>query len=344
MPALSHSADDHARQLRDLVASGRCQDALDYYRSEPGASDWPPEAQLTAATAAMRVGDAAAAEAFAAAALEGFGPRADQDGRMRSLNLLGAASFESGQLAEAADRFTGALRLAEQLGDALFTARTLNNLASLAHLRGAADEALGLYRRALLAYQRIGDRRGAAETWHNLGLTFRDLGDLTQAEAATVQAVRHAEVAGDGCLLALALSGQGELEIATGRFEVAERTLARAEALASEGGDDPCVGEVGRLRALAALRRGAYAEARAEADRALSLAMRCRSALLQAECASLAALAARAMGNTADAGRLRDEALDVFARLSAGRFIERFEALWSAGSGPAAAGRAPAPA
>lgn len=343
MSARLRSAEEHSRQLRDLVASGQCQEALDYYRGESGAGEWPPEAQLAAATAAMRVGDAADAEKLAAAALEGFVARADVDGRMRSLNLLGAAAFESGQLHEAAERFTGALRLAEQLGDALFTARTLNNLASLAHLRGAADEALALYRRALLAYQRIGDRRGAAETYHNLGLTFRELGDLAQAETATAQAVRHAEVTEDKCLIALALSGQGELEIATGRFEVAERTLARAEALATEGGDDPCVGEVGRLRALAALRRGSYAEARAEADRALTLAVRCQSALLQAECASLAALAARALGNVAEAGRLRDEALDVFARLSARPFIDRFEALWTAGTAPVTAAT-PAPA
>jgi tetratricopeptide (TPR) repeat protein len=342
MSSRPRSPDDHSRQLRDLVTAGRCQDALDYYHGDGGSAEWPAEAQLAAATAAMRVGDAAAAEELARVALDRFGARADQDGRMRALNLLGAALFEAGRLDDAAERFTGALRLAEQLRDTLFTARTLNNLASLAHLRGAADEALGLYRRALLAYQRIGDRRGAAETYHNLGLTFRELGDLPQAEAATAQAVRHADVTGDGCLLALALSGQGELEIAAGRYEVAERTLARAESLAAEGGDDPCIGEVGRLRALAALRRGAWAEARAEADRALTLAVRCQSALLQAECAALAALAARAMGNAGDAKVLREEALDVFARLSAKHFIDRFDALWAAGE--VGLGRAPAPA
>ena len=103
--------------------------------------------------------------------------RADDDGHMRSSNLLGVIAFEQGFLDQAHQSFTVALAIARALKDTLMTARVCNNLASLADLRGSVQDALTLYRSALLSYQRLGDRRGTAESYHNLGIVFRQMGD-----------------------------------------------------------------------------------------------------------------------------------------------------------------------
>jgi hypothetical protein len=60
------------------------------------------------------------------------------------------------------------------------------------------------------------------------------LGAWREAEAAADQAVRHAELAGDAEMLALALMGGVELEVERGDLPLADGRLARAAALARE--------------------------------------------------------------------------------------------------------------
>ena len=71
----------------------------------PAAEARRSEALLLAATASMRLGEVARAGELAAEAAEGFRLRADQDGRLRALNLLGAVAFEQGALDDAVSRF-----------------------------------------------------------------------------------------------------------------------------------------------------------------------------------------------------------------------------------------------
>lgn len=321
---------DPARELRELMAAGRFRDALELHaRTDADAVRRRPEVQLLAATAATRVGDLAAGGMLAAESLERFRQRADHDGRARAVNLLGAIAFERGDL-EAAERcFTEALELAHTSDNPLLAAHASNNLASVADLQGRRHEALGLFRSALLSYQRLGDRRGTAQTQHNLGLAYRQLGDLAEADSAVSEAVRHAEVDGTPSLVALAMSGRAEVAIANGELGVAARELDRAAALAREGGDEIGVAEVDRLRALVELRRGDWAASLEHALRAHQVAERFGSLLLQAESAAVAALALRAAGRAEDAEHRRREALDAFDRLGAADLVARFDEEWS---------------
>ncbi len=315
--------------LRALVAGGRFREALARHRGAAGDPDAArPEAVLLAATAALRTGDVGTALGLGEAALEQFARRADQDGRMRAANLLGAIAFEQGRLGDAEAAFGDALRIARDLGDTLMAARASNNLASVAHLRGRPDLALSLYRAALLDYQRLGDRRGAAETYHNLGLCFRQLGELDDAEAATEQALRHAEAVREAGLLALAVSGRAELALERQAFDVATGELARAGTMARDAGDELGEVEVQRLVALLALRQGDAARAAREAEVAREAAARQGSALLAAECAAVAALACRRLGQAAQAELRRAEALAGFERLGATGLAARFEEEW----------------
>ncbi len=207
-------------------------------------------------------------------------------------------------------------------------ARASNNLASAVHLRGDLAGALGLYRSALLGFQRVGDRHYIAETYHNLGLTFRQAAEWREAENASAQAVRHAEVVGDLALMALAMTGRAELRIHLGEVAQAFHELERAARLAEEAGDEIGGAEIGRIRALAALRQRDYGAAAKEAETALSVATRFGSLLLAGECAA-AAHAHRGLGRAELAERRREEALEGFRKLGAVRLLERFEAEWS---------------
>ena len=326
------AADTLLPTLRALLSSGRFGEALEQHRRvEHAPAARHPEAQLLAATAALRIGDLDTAERLATLALEQFTRRADGDGRMRSANLLGALHFERGQLEVAERNFTEARRLARTLDDTLLGARASNNLASVAHLRGQPELALMLYREALLGYQRLGDRRGTAETYHNLGLSFRQIAAWNDAEAATTQALRHAEIVGERSLLALAIMGRAELELGRGRYDIARRELARAAAMADAANDELGRAEAQRLMALLALRVGNAEAAMDEAERGRATARALGSALLAAECAAVAALALQRLGFREGARERRAEAMAGFERLGASALAARLETEWREG-------------
>ena len=319
---------DLVATLRALLGAGRYRDVVSSWLAAPTAEARRSEALLLVATASMRLGDVVQAGQLAEESAEGFRLRADQDGRLRALNLLGAVAFERGALDDAASRFEMARALARQLGDTLFDAHAANNLASVAHLRGDAVTALSLYRAALLGYQRLGDRRGIAQTYHNLGLAFRELGAWQDADEATVQALRHARMVEDAALAALAVTGRAELDVARGALDVAVRELDRASELAVQAGDQIGIAEIGRVRALVALQRNDARAALSEARAAGTMAESQGSALLVAECAAAEALALRRLAQRDEAEASRQRAIDGFARLGAAGLLERFGKEW----------------
>jgi tetratricopeptide (TPR) repeat protein len=313
------------------VREGRFSEALDWYRRTLEApAGRRPDAQLLAATSATRLGEFAMAEALADEALAQFRARGDADGRMRSLNLLGVIRFERGRLGEAEESFAEALDLASGLGDSLTAARVCNNLASAIHLRGRPDAAVGLYRGALLGYQRLGDRRGTAEAYHNLGLMYRQLGEWRNAEDATGEALRHAEVVGERGLLALATTGRAELMVEREHLAQAWRELERAGRWAAEAGDEVGGADVERVRALAAYKAGDLEDAIVHAETARTTALAFDSAILAAECSAVLALALKRLGRSAEAEHRRAEAEAGFSSLGALRLLERLADDWRA--------------
>jgi tetratricopeptide (TPR) repeat protein len=323
------SSDDLTGPLRELMRAGRFTEALAAFRTLPPAvTSRRPDALLLGATAATRLGELVSAEELADAAHEQFRLRGDVDGRLRSLNLLGVIYFERGRMQESERVLSEALGLANQLGDSLLAARANNNLASALHLRGRPDEALGLYRGALLAYQRLGDRRGAAESYHNLGLIFRQLGDWRNAEDATDNAMRHAELVGERGLLALATTGRAELMVERDQLGQASRELDRAEEWAQAAGDEIGTVEVLRVRALAALRARDYEAAFEQAESARAAALERGTALLAAECAAISALALQAQGRRNEALARKTQAEDGFRALNAVSLLERLARDW----------------
>ncbi len=316
---------DPLTHLRTLLDEGRFREAVAWRRGAEPMLSGRPEGRLMAATAAMRAGEVDLSRMDATAALEEFSARADQDGRMRCHNLLGAIAFEQGKVAEARTAFATGLSLAEELGDALVVARASNNLASVAHLHGRAEEALSLYRTALLAYQRLGDRRGAAETYHNLTVTFRDMGLWPDALDAVTEAVRHAELVAEPWLQSLVLAGKAELHLVMNDTDLAAQVVERAATLAEKAGDRVGIGEAHRLRALIALARDDAKTALTEAEAGLAIGSGVGSALLEGECAAAAARACRALGQDEAFQQYKETAEERFTALGATRFLADFQ-------------------
>jgi hypothetical protein len=320
---------DTDRPLRELLTAGRFREVLETYRALPeSGTRQRPEVELIAATAATRLGEYTVGVALAESALQRFRSRADADGRMRATNLLGAIAFEHGRLDDASRAFAEALDLARQLGDTLMAAHASNNLASVAHLGNRPDEALSLFRTALLSYQRLGDRRGTAQTYHNLGLSFRQTSDWLDAEDSALQAMRIASQVGEGSLMALTVTGRAETHLARGELELAARDLERATELARTADDELGILDAGRLGAWLALANGKPAQAYDLAESARRKAQSLDSLQLRGECAAVAAIAARALGRTADAEARKAEALEIFARLGAERLRQDLERHW----------------
>jgi tetratricopeptide (TPR) repeat protein len=328
-------ADEPARALRMLLAAHRFDEALDLYRDPENIGlRERPEATYLAATAAVRLGRDGLGEELANDAHLRFHARADEDGRMRTANLLGAIEWKRGHLRDAERHFGEALQLAQRLDDGVLSARAANNLGLVAHLQGETTASLRLFRTALLSFQRLGDRRGTAETYHNLGLAFRQLQEWTEAENAVLQASRHAELLGDRSLNALVTIGRAELDLDRGELEVADATLDRAAQLARDAKDEVLKADTRRLRALLGLRRATIETAYADAEVAYRAASTLENALLLADCAATLALVLRRLSMPVHAERRRVEALRGYLALGAKTLRERFDALWAIGDEP----------
>lgn len=321
---------DPARELRQLVATGRFREAVETYRTtEDRAWRSLPEVQLLAATGATRLGDFELAQPLADAAAVTYRRGADRPGRMRATNLLGALAWEQGAVGAAESHFGEALALAHELADSLMAARAANNLATLAHMGNRAETALSLYRTALVTYQRIGDRQGLIETYHNLGIVFRQSAQLAPALEANDNAVRLAEATGEAGLIAPALVGLADAHIATGDTQLAVREATRAQELARQAEDPLVVAEASRILARAMLALDDLERALTAASEARRIATEYRSRLLEAEATATLALVTRAMGREADALTMRAAALAIFDELQAAGYLAEFEREWN---------------
>ena len=312
---------DPIRDLRALLAQGRYQDVLARYPVSERQRE--PALTLGVATAATRLGQLAAGENLAGAALGEFRARADDDGRMRTLNLLGAIMFERGRLADAGRYWAEALDIGRALGDTQLVARASNNLASALDLEGRTEVARSRYREALLAYQRMADRRGLAETCYNLAIVCRLEGDLEGAEDFGAEAVRHADVVGDAVLLALMTVGRAETMLERREFALAAEALDRAGRLAREAADELGQADVLRVRAERWLRVGEPGRALDAARAGRQIAAGHQSALLEGECAAIEARAAARLGRVDGVATARALAERIFTELGATLHLDR---------------------
>lgn len=323
---LADAPDELTRRVRELVAAGAWPDVV---RLLDGVSrgEASSELLLLRAEALTRVGDARSARTWLYEIIPTLIGRGDRASHRRALNLLGAACFYLGELAEASDAFAAALEMASEEDDLLIFARATNNLGMIANLRGHHESALGHYRLAVPTYQRLGQRRGIAESYHNIAITYRDLGALAEADEYERRAMDYA---GDGIaprVAAMGMIGRAEIALRRGDPQLARGTSERAAAELERLHDPVNEADARRLVATAAAALGRFDEAEGVFERALSIARSGGHALIEAETLRDRAWARSSRGERAGARRDAEAAVALFERLGATSEVGRLRAL-----------------
>jgi tetratricopeptide (TPR) repeat protein len=318
-----------ASGLQALVDAGRFRDALDCYHRVK--RDATTDDLLLAATAAGHLGELDLGVSLAAEVHDECSARRDLVGVMRSAHLLGGFAFERGRLGDAEAYFFESSRLAESSRNDLQAAKSANNLASVAHLSGRTADAVRLYNRALAAFTRLRDDAGAAEAGHNLALVHREAGHFSAAADTIETALTHAQRTSDRGLVALVLSGRAELSLERGDLHEASETLAEARPHAVAGADAPAIAELDRLLGRVAMSRGQILEAYEYGLKAWAVAGMQGNALLEAECASLCALALKGLERMTEGHGFFIRAQSRFVSLGNVYRAQRLAREWASG-------------
>jgi tetratricopeptide (TPR) repeat protein len=323
---LADAPDDLTSRARELVVAGAWPDVVRLLH-DLSSREAASELLLLRAEALTRIGDARAARAWSYEIIPTLIARGDRASHRRALNLLGASCFYLGELAEASDAFAAALEMASEEDDLLIFARATNNLGMIENLRGHHESALGHYRLAVPTYQRLGQRRGLAESYHNIAITYRDLGELSEADEFERRAMDYA---GDGVaprVAAMGMIGRAEIALRRGDPQLARGTSERAAAELERLHDPVNEADARRLVATAAAALGRFDEAEGEFERALSIARSGGHALIEAETLRDRARARTTRGERAGARRDAEAAVALFERLGAGAEVDALRAL-----------------
>ncbi len=234
-----------------------------------------------------------------------------------ALDSLGEVDLDLGLLEEAAEHLNRALDLHHQTGSRYGEAYTLNALAALRRDLGLDPEALESAHASLSLASEIGDRRTQAEACNTLGSIHRDRGRLEEAldhyqralDLARDAGIRYAEA---GALIGLAVTYQRGRQ----HRQAIDHAL-RALAQARRAGYRVLEGHAHTALAAAHLDRGAYEDAVEHGRRALAIQARSGHRLGRARSLVVFGHALRHTGNAVGATAHLQEALTLFAGISA---------------------------
>ena len=279
------------------------------------------------AEALMRVGRERAACEWLRSIVPVLLAEGDRANHRRALNLLGVGSFFLGELDEASVALDAALDLASQEDDILLIARATNNLGMIANLRGAHESALGHYRLAVPAYQRLGQRRGLAESYHNIAITYRDIGELDEADEYERRAMDYAAAGVAPRVAAMGLIGRAEVALRRGDPQFARGTAQRAAAELNELQDPMNEADAHRLVGTAATAMRRFADADAAFAQALAIAHERGHTLIEAETRRDRARSVFARGDHTSAATEAAAAVLLFEKLGATSEVEALRPL-----------------
>jgi tetratricopeptide (TPR) repeat protein len=325
-PSAAH-LDDVLERARALSHAGAWSDVVALLEPTVPFLVASGDLRVLYAEALMRVGRERAACEWLRMIVPSLLARGDRANHRRALNLLGVGSFFLGDLDEAGGALNAALDLASQEDDLLLIARTTNNLGMIANLRGEHEAALGHYRLAVPAYQRLGQRRGLAESYHNIAITYRDLGELDEADEYERRAMDYAAAGVAPRVAAMGLIGRAEVALRRGDPQFARGTAQRAAEELNALEDPMNEADAHRLVGTAAAAMGRFADAEAAFDRALSIARARGHTLIEAETLRDRARGLSARGAPDQARPDAVAAIALFEKLGATSEVEALRTL-----------------
>src|SRR4051812_18694493 len=196
-------------------------------------------------------------------------------------------------------------------------ARTEQNLGILANMQGRLAEALAHYQRSLGAFESTGDERGCAIAYHNLGMVSADRELWDDADRYFTRTLEMAEGIGDVHLQGLGLLNHAEVHIARQRFEQARANAERALSIFDRMGSRLDKADAYKVIGRVYRETGRNALAESRLRSAVELAVSTGSILSEAEASRELALLYQAMGRNQEALRLLNAAHRLFGRLDA---------------------------
>jgi tetratricopeptide (TPR) repeat protein len=319
--------DDVLERARELARAGAWSNVVALLEPMAAFAAGSGDASVLYAESLMRVGRDRAACTWLREVVPTLIARGDAANHRRALNLLGGGSFLLGELDEASSALNTAVDLAAEADDLLVFARASNNLGAIANLRGAHESALGHYRLAVPAYQRLGQRRGLAESYHNIAITYRDLGDLEQSDEYERRAMDYAAAGVAPRVAAMGLIGRAEVALRKGDPQFARGTAQRAAEELNALQDPMNEADAHRLVGTAATALRRFAEADAAFARALSIARERGHTLVEAETLRDRARGMFARGAYAEARTDAEAGITLFEKLGAASEVEALRAL-----------------
>jgi tetratricopeptide (TPR) repeat protein len=201
----------------------------------------------------------------------------------RRVSLKGALHVERGELHLAEMYFSEALFIAAAKDYKQQVATAMMNLGVISSIRCEWDEAIASFERAIVANQQIGDMYNLASAHYDLGMTYREVGNYSEASAqldlASAFFRQHAstlDIAYSSFERALVMKSTGDLDLA-------ETTIRHAIATLPAPRPMRCEAEGLRALAIVLIDTGEIAMARAHLARALDLAAATGAQMLKAE-------------------------------------------------------------
>ncbi len=162
----------------------------------------------------------------------------EEDPRMVAWNLtnLGTALRRLGRMDEAADCFTQAIEIFDEIQDPAHRAVAEMNLGTVHLLARDLDAALTAYLSAEEVFRRMGDDLHLATVYNNLGLVYAGQQRAEEAESAYLTAIARYDRLGNVAEMVNVMDSLGELYRDTDRPDLARSTwtqaLARLAAIA----------------------------------------------------------------------------------------------------------------
>jgi DNA-binding SARP family transcriptional activator/Tfp pilus assembly protein PilF len=235
----------------------------------------------------------------------------------RAVGILGLVESQQGQYEQAAGHYEQALRLYRQTGSRDGEAASLGNLGDIDLRLGRFEAAAGHHRRALELSRQTGNRTFEAYALANIGIVELRQGRCVPAVRHLRQSLALSRESGNRSCQAYALASLGEVELREGRCQPAITRLRQALALFRATGDR--AGEAEALSGLGdvLLAMGQPGPALAEYTTALAVASQIGNMYEKARANNGLARAHRACGDASSARLHWQQALSLYADLSA---------------------------
>ena len=155
-----------------------------------------------------------------------------------TLDNLGVAHVDRGELDRAIDCYRQAFALFEEIGNEQGRVTALANLGWAHHYQGEHDQARRELAAALAAYEQVGNRRNAGITLRGIALAETELGHTAEALAHATEALAVFDVLGLDFDAAMAFNCIAWTHFRAGEHEAAAQAYRQAAARAELVGSD----------------------------------------------------------------------------------------------------------